>query len=284
MARALAALAPLGDTPTAITGRLGGELHDLPFVMPRGRIDEVAVSEILVPSSAGRRCGPRAATALVRRVETLPPDIVEIEGVPVTSLLHSAIDMVRMGTRPPLHRRARALPLPEALVVLDSATQRLGARNQQDAADMVSALRDRFRYGPGIRTVDAALEFIDPLAETPLESWSRGFMIVYGVPLPISQQVITGADGVDYRVDFCWPEWGVIGEADGLEKYGSSPEEFRKAKSRELERQRALEAQGWIVVRWTWDELARDPMAVMHRILDAIHSHNRRRRHPHLAS
>ena len=282
--RAHAALAPLGATPAVVTGRLGGDLHRIPFITPRGRSGEIAVSEILVPASARLRCGSRAINAVVRRVEVLPPDIVEVAGIPVTSLVHAAIDMVRMGTRHPSRSRAWSLPLPESLVVLDAATQRLGAQTQEDAASLVNALRGRFRYGPGIRAVDGALEFIDPLAETPLESWSRGYMILYGVPMPISQHVITGSDGMDYRGDFCWPELGVIGEADGLEKYGSTPEEFRLAKSRELERQRALEAAGWIVVRWTWDELARDPAAVMRRILDAMQRRPRGSTRHHIAS
>ncbi len=276
VSRAIVATAPLKVSSAVICGRLAGELHSLPFVTPRGRPDEIAVSEIMILDSANHRCGHRAPDAVVRRVQHLPPDTTEIHGVTVTSLLHTAIDMVRMGTRHASSSRARALPLPEALVVLDAATAQLGATTPEEAAALVKSLRPRFRYGPGIRSVDAALEFLDPLAETPLESWSRGYMIVYGVPKPLTQHVIVGANGIDYRTDFCWPDLMVIGEADGLEKYGSSPEEFRRAKSQELERQRALEAAGWIVVRWTWDELARDPQAVMWRILDAM-QHARRR-------
>ena len=233
-------------------------------------------TEVMITKRDTIRCGYREVGAVLRRVDALPADVDVIDGIPVTSLLHSAIDVARMGVRKEQRPRAWSLPLPEALVVLDAATNRLGATTPEAAAALVKSLRPRFRYGPGIRSVDAALEFLDPLAETPLESWSRGYMIVYGVPKPLTQQIIVGANGIDYRADFCWPDLMVIGEADGLEKYGSSPEEFRRAKSQELERQRALEAAGWIVVRWTWDELARDPQAVMWRILDAM-QHARRR-------
>ncbi|MGI9196387.1 MAG: type IV toxin-antitoxin system AbiEi family antitoxin domain-containing protein, partial [Candidatus Nanopelagicales bacterium] len=256
-ARARAALAPLGDIPAVITGRLSGDLHGLPFVGPRTRLPEIGVSEIMIPRAATPRCGYRGVNAVVRRVEQLPHDATDIDGIRVTSLLHTAIDMARMGTRTLDRPRARALPLPEALVVLDAATSRLGAESPREALLMVRSLRARFRYAPGIRAVDAAVKFVDPRAENALESWSRGHMIVYGLPMPLSQAWVTGADGGDYRVDFCWPELGIVGEADGLAKYGDSPEEFRRAKSRELERQRALEEAGWIVVRWTWDELAR---------------------------
>lgn len=274
--RARSALASLGSAPAVITGRLGGELHGLPFVVPPSRSDEVAVSEVMVLAASDLRCGYRSVDAVVRRVDSLPEDAMQISGIPVTSLLHCAIDIVRMGTRNRLHSRARALPLPEALVVLDAATFRLGARTGGDAKELIKVLRGRFRYGTGIRAVDSAMDFLDPLAETALESWSRGYMIVYGVPAPLTQQIVTGANGIDYRSDFCWPDLKVIGEADGLGKYGSTPEEFRRAKKLELERQRALEAAGWIVVRWTWDELARDPQAVMRRIQAAIERARRR--------
>jgi len=276
--RAQAALTALGPVPAAITGRLGGELHGLPFVVPPGRGEEIAVSEVMVTVESALRCGYRCSHAVVRRVDRLPDDLSEVLGIPVTSLLHCAIDIVRMGTRASLHSRARALSLPEALVVLDAATFRQGARTPDEARRMVAELRGRFRYGTGIRAVDAAIDFLDPLAETPLESWSRGYMIVYGVPAPLTQRVVIGANGIDYRVDFCWPELKVIGEADGLGKYGETPEEFRRMKSLELERQRALEAAGWLVVRWTWDELARNPQAVMLRIHAAIEQARLRRR------
>ena len=97
-------------------------------------------------------------------------------------------------------------------------------------------------------------------------------MTVFGVPLPVLQQQIFGADGIRYRVDFCWPEFKVIGEADGLEKYGDTPAEVRRAKKRERDRQRALEAAGWIVIRWTWDELLADPKKVMARIHQTLRS------------
>lgn len=193
-----------------------------------------------------------------------------VDGNPVTSVLHAAIDVVRMGIRPGTRTRALSLPIPEALVVLDAATSTLGVHDPEGAVRLIETMRPRFWHCTGIRAVDEAMPYVDPLAESPLESWSRGHMIVGGVPAPLTQQIVTGADGVDYRVDFCWPGARVIGEADGLAKYGDTPAQVREAKRREWARQRALEAAGWIVIRWTWDELARDPMAVMRRILFAM--------------
>ena len=264
------ALAGLDNVRAAVAGRAGAELHGLPFVKPRGLNDDRHGVEILVHADDVSRCGRLSTGAILRPCSDWPQDLAVAHGIPVTSVLHTAIDVVRMGIRPGFRTRAQPLPLPEALVLLDAATGLAGALSHGDAASRREALRPRFWHCTGIRAVDEALPFVDPLAESPLESWSRGHMIVHGVPAPLTQQVVTGADGVDYRVDFCWPRMRVIGEADGLAKYGDSPEQVREAKRREFARQRALEEAGWIVIRWTWDELARDPMAVMRRISAAL--------------
>jgi len=258
-----AALVSLGPVRAAIAGRVAGRMRDLPFIAPSGARDDHGGIEIMVHEKDAQRLGRLVTGAILRPVRELPPDISEVAGLPVTGVLHTAIDVARMGTRSTKGRRARALPIPEALVPLDAATARLGASTTAEAIELIQALRPRFRYGPGIRTVDAAAEFVDPRAESPLESWSRGYMIVYGVPRPPTQVDVAGSDGRTYRVDFCWPDARVIVEVDGLEKYGSTPAEVRAAKRAELARQRALEAAGWIVVRWGWDELARDPRALM---------------------
>ena len=268
--RAKEALLPLGDMPAVVTGRLAGDLHDLPFIAPPGWLQEHCASEILVLEQDSARLGRRPVAAIVRPITAFPEDVTEVDGIPVTSLLHTAIDMVRLGLRSPYRHRAQALALPEALVPLDAATARLGARSAEEAAALILRMRDRFRHHPGIRAVDHACEYVDPLAETPFESWSRGYMALYGIPRPLLQQSVVGADGNTYRVDFCWPELRIIGEADGLEKYGSTPEEFRKAKAKELARQRALEAAGWTVIRWTWDQFAANPAAVMRTLREAI--------------
>ena len=270
VALARRALAGLGSARTAVTGRTGVELHRLPFIKPRGRNDDRHGVEVLVHVDDAARLGRISTGAILRPCSDWPDDLAVVSGVTVTSAMHSAIDVVRMGIRPGHRVRAEALAIPEALVLLDAATSMAGARTAREGISLLESMRPRFWHCSGIRAVDIATPHVDPLAESPLESWSRGYMIVYGVPAPLTQQVVTGVDGQDYRVDFCWPGLKVIGEADGLAKYGDTPEQVREAKRREFARQRALEEAGWTVIRWTWDELARDPQVVMRRILDAM--------------
>lgn len=70
--------------------------------------------------------------------------------------------------------------------------------------------------------------------------------------------------GVLWRVDFLFAE-RVIGECDGAVKYADP-----QALWREKKRQEDLEQAGYIVVRWTWEEIVHRPWIVIRRILNAI--------------
>jgi very-short-patch-repair endonuclease len=71
-----------------------------------------------------------------------------------------------------------------------------------------------------------------------------------------------------FIVDFFWEEFGVIGEADGLAKYDD--EEERLSLRAEKLRQEELEALGYIVVRWTWEDIWRRPEWVAKRLRRAF--------------
>jgi len=116
------------------------------------------------------------------------------------------------------------------------------------------------------------VEFGDPRAESPLESISWFAMHERDLPAP-ELQVPLGIDE-DGRptgvVDFYWEEFGVIGEADGLMKYDD--EDARLSLRAEKLRQEALEALGFIVVRWTWEDIWRRPDWVMMRLRRAMNT------------
>jgi hypothetical protein len=174
-------------------------------------------------------------------------DRVEIEGVLCTSVARTALDLAR-------RRR-----LPQSLVVLDAAAARVGKDALRDACSRLRWKKDR-------RLLLDALAVTDPLSESPLESSSRGVMLLAGVPAPELQGWVTGADGRSYRADFLWREHRVIGEADGMIKYAGI-EDVRAEKRRED----ALRQAGYTLVRWTADELRRTPDRVIARILKALH-------------
>lgn len=103
-----------------------------------------------------------------------------------------------------------------------------------------------------------AWDFARSDSESPGESRSRALIHDLGFKPP-SLQVPIQTDKGAYRVDFCWEEARVIGEFDGRVKYfddrvlnGRDPREVLYA---EKQREDALRRAGWIVIRWTWQDL-----------------------------
>lgn len=104
---------------------------------------------------------------------------------------------------------------------------------------------------PGALRVGRVAAAADPNAESPLESIGRLLLLQHGLPTP-STQVPIGRD----RVDFLWPRYRTVGEADGMTKYdGSEPDSLRHEKLR----QERLEEAGLTVVRFTWRQVEHEP-------------------------
>jgi hypothetical protein len=191
----------------------------------------------------------------------LPPaHVTEVKGVPATTGPRTVIDL------------ARWVSFRSGVVVADSAMQ-LGVT--RDELERVA--RDCARW-PGIRKAKEVIRFADPRAATPLESISRVAFHEFGLPAPELQVTLVWDDFGNPRfiVDFYWPEFGVIGEADGLLKYDEDPEGL-SLRAEKL-RQEELEARGYIVVRWTWEDIWRRPDWVAMRLRRAMAEGARRRR------
>ena len=129
---------------------------------------------------------------------------------------------------------------------------------------------------PGIRKARRAIEFADHRAESPLESISRVAFAERGLPRPELQVPLPCPERPVGIVDFYWEEFGVVGEADGLLKYDEDSDQPAPLRAEKL-RQEALEALGYIVVRWTWDDIWRRPMWVVQRLGNAFQEGARRR-------
>jgi len=178
----------------------------------------------------------------------LPPAHVErVDGIPCTSRSRTAVDL------------ARWVSFRSAVVVMDSAL-RLGSARE----DLEAVIADCARW-PGIRKARRAAVFADGLAQTPIESISRVAFAELGLPAPTLQVPLSSAGDLVGIVDFYWEEFGVVGEADGLLKY-DDPTALRAEKLR----QEALEALGYVVIRWTWEDIWRRPDWVVARIRAAF--------------
>ncbi|SDN39342.1 hypothetical protein SAMN05216355_10318 [Actinomyces ruminicola] len=107
-----------------------------------------------------------------------------------------------------------------------------------------------------------AIEVADPASESPGESLSRAVMIEHHLPMPALQEPVRNErGGLLGRVDFIWPERGVIGEFDGRVKYGRELAGGPVEEVLLAERRREIDielATGMRVVRWLWDDAFRE--------------------------
>ncbi len=102
-----------------------------------------------------------------------------------------------------------------------------------------------------------ALDFANPLAESPGESFSRAIIHELGFPVPELQKEFFDSRGLIGRVDFWWPDHNLVGEFDGIAKYireeyarGMTPAQVVVA---EKVREDRVRGTGPGFVRWEWD-------------------------------
>ncbi|WP_439031850.1 hypothetical protein [Gordonia terrae] len=167
-------------------------------------------------------------------------EMVTVDGLSVTSLERTAVDIAMAGD------------FAQGLVVFDRALAKDADR------DTMTAMLDVRAGWKNVGTARRALSCSDRLSESVGESWSRAQMTVAGLPAPRLQSTFLTPDG-EVRADFDWAG-RVIGEFDGLQKYGRllrPGEEPRDALIREKRREDALRARGIMVIRWTWSTLER---------------------------
>ncbi|WP_172120542.1 hypothetical protein [Actinomyces faecalis] len=188
------------------------------------------------------RTGGRRTTA----TRTLPaPDdyeVIEKDGLPIASVAQTLVDLGR--------RRCLA----SNLTSLDHAL-RQGWVTKEHLLELIDRHPGTRGNGPARRWIELA----DPQSESPGESLSRAVMIENHLPLPELQHKVVDERGAFLgRVDFIWPELGVIGEFDGRVKYGRelSRGKIEDVIERERRREIAIEqTTGMRLVRWMWGDI-----------------------------
>jgi hypothetical protein len=174
----------------------------------------------------------------------LPEHHVRVRyGVPVTSAARTVVDL------------GGELSFKAGALIADSAL-RLGLASQGQLREVVC---DCY-CSPGIRAAQRVVAFADRKAGSVLESVSRVAFHEEGLPPPETQVLIADEWGPFAEVDFRWPEFNVIGEADGIGKYDAdewrSPRDKIRAEKRREER---LFDAGYEVVRWGWEDATNPP-------------------------
>lgn len=192
-----------------------------------------------VHAVSDRAGGGRSDDDLIRHCVDVPADIVRIDGLLVTSLARTIVDL------------GRTLDFAAAVVAADAALAGRCAGVVATRSELLDQLGPRGRRG-----VARALEviaFADASSGSPGESVSRCSISAAGLPMPELQSRFADRFGAMY-VDFWWPRHRVVGEFDGVAKY--IREEYTRGRSaaeivvEEKRREDRLRAQDVRVVRW----------------------------------
>ncbi len=166
---------------------------------------------------------------------------VELRNFVVTDLARTVVDLVRT--------ESTACGLVAADAALRSG--RVGVEELQAAVAALHSAR-------GIGRLRLVLAHASPDAESPGESFGRARFLELGVPAPELQHVVV-VRGHRYRVDFWWPDLGLVGEFDGRLKYtvDGLADDRRALEERlwsEKRREDDLRSLGLRVVRFVWDD------------------------------
>jgi predicted transcriptional regulator of viral defense system len=181
--------------PFLVAGGSAGAAWGLPFAA--GWPSDVT---LLIPVAAGGKSEPgvrRTVASAVGATEGV------IDGIPVTGLARTALDM------------ARTESFPRAVAIIDHA---LSYRNPHfvSHSDLFDELA-RAGYARRGAHLERVVTFASPLSDSPYESLARAMIHELGFEAPILQHEFGDDEGV-IRPDFLWP--GIAaGEFDGRVKY-----------------------------------------------------------------
>src|SRR5271168_102343 len=219
-----------------ITGAAAAALHGARWIP-----DDVPVELV--------HTNPRAPHGVLTRRGVLHDGETQtIAGYPVTTPERTAFDIGRRGA-------------------VHSAVARLDALARATGFKVEDVLRvvENHRRAPGLRCLAAALELVDPGAQSPRESYLRLLFIDAGLPRPQTQIPVLGVDRIPIAyLDMGWQEWLVAVEYDG-DQHRSDRRQYVKD-SRRTER---LQEMGWTIVRAVAED---SPAAVLRRVRAAIAS------------
>ncbi|MEE6295758.1 hypothetical protein [Georgenia wangjunii] len=185
--------------------------------------------------------GGRGSAGVTRHGVKRMPDVVMADGVAVTSVARTVLDMARTRT------------FASALASADHALA-TGATSSEELAEELDLMR-------GARGLDRArrvVECADGGAQSVGESLSRARMYELGLPVPELQRQFFDDAGFVGRTDFWWYRFCLIGEFDGRVKFARetarSDEDAREVLWQEKRREDRLRALGNGVVRWDWSD------------------------------
>ena len=172
-------------------------------------------------------------------------DIVIIDGIPVTTVERTLVDLADVIARDSL---AKALREAEHQRIVDTRTLR------------EAMARTRTRKGPGHAKLRAVLDEHRrrgiQLTRSVMEDQFLMLCDRYGLPRPHTNLYVEGME-----VDACWPSHRLAVELDGWARHKD-----RVAFQRDRDKGNALTGAGWRLLRFTHDDVVRRPAETAARI------------------
>ncbi len=181
------------------------------------------------------RARARRKGIVVHRSALGPDEITIVDGIPVTTVARTLLDLAAELTRRQLERALH-----------EADIQRLW-----DVTGL-RALMDRYPSRRGTRTLRAifAANYLGAPTRNDFEARFLVSLVDNALPRPlVNHQVPTVGE-----CDFVWPDQRLIVELDGYATHGT-----RHCFEADRARDRALQVAGWRVIRITWLQLRDEP-------------------------
>ncbi|MGY2004466.1 endonuclease domain-containing protein [Blastococcus sp. SYSU DS1024] len=153
----------------------------------------------------------------------------------------------------------------EAAVVRQALIEAVRRRDVRTGA--LRRESDRRARHPGRRPLVQLLDLVAGGCQSELEIWGAPRVLPGPpvVPAPVRQHELVLGSGRRVQLDAAWPAARVAVELDGAAFHGS-----REQRERDLRRDTALAALGWVVLRFSYARLMTDPEGCRREIVAVV--------------
>jgi len=206
---------------------------------------------------------PKESIVVIAPTGTTPPKTAGVEGRRLKweraqTMILKGIPVVDPVAA--LFTSAGVLTVLDAVIVIDALVTtamnypNLGPGRPMSTLGEIERRLGDWRQFPGCKTIRAALSLARERVESPKETETRLLIVACGLPEPVVQHDVYDESGkLVARPDLAYPELKIAIEYDG-DGHRLEKDEWR----RDIQRHRALDAEGWITLHLTQADLEPD--------------------------